>query len=236
MSSNNNNNVENEVVGIDDVTLEVHILPGFVVASSYNNLDIVRISEEVIKYSIKLTVLQIVFVLINNLLLAEDIFDVITGTINIILYILVCKYAIRCVQKKNKVTLCCDMTSLDLYRVYLYATGFIITIRIIAIVLYSIFANEELYFIIFLFVLIFPINIAMLYYNYYALMKAKLLNTLLNQQIYPRDTRSDSGDAYDNDVEIVNHHNSSSTGNFNNINNLNNIRNLNEVNNNGNHG
>lgn len=172
-----------DILGEDDIQVDLHILPGITVTSGYRNEEINRLSKKLLQIALSLCIIQIILAIISALI-QFSLGALFSALLNTFLYLIVYYLAYLCVKYKNR-TICCGCTPLFLYRLYLGLTIFILAIILILI---SIDISRGNYWRIINLIIIttlFSLNIAEIYYS-------KRLSIILNDQIHPEPPPSQS--------------------------------------------
>ena len=111
------NNVR-QALDENDIGIELSIFPGFAVPSSYDNEEVNELSLYIIRMAVGMTAIQCGLSFLTMLTLKEA--AIVLSLLNILIYLLILRYAIRTVKKMNKETLCFGVTHVTSLKMYFY--------------------------------------------------------------------------------------------------------------------
>jgi hypothetical protein len=177
---------EDDMVGEDDVFVNIEIFPGVEVRSGYADEGINELSKKIIRLAFLLAVFQTlvsIFVLVRHFSPGM----VILQLFNVCVYLAIYWTAIQCVKSRNAPLCCnCCCRPLSLYRTYLAFTIFILFI-IIAVYIGAVATRHWMKSIsLFISCVIFGLNCAELYFS------SKLIRILYTQvHIAPPEAQGD---------------------------------------------
>mmetsp|Transcript_22576 Transcript_22576/g.33011 ORF Transcript_22576/g.33011 Transcript_22576/m.33011 type:complete len:175 (-) Transcript_22576:49-573(-) len=163
---------------ISSADITINIFPGVNVQSGYYDEKINSLSQKIIRIAVSLCAFQILITLVS--LINFSVPNLIWSCINIVIYCLICYYAISCVKRKNEVV-CCGCTALHIYRIYLYIAVFILFLSLAASVWDVVAGYYWRVVDIVILVILLSLNIAEIVY-------ARMLLSVLAIQVHPEDS------------------------------------------------
>jgi hypothetical protein len=165
-----------EILGEEDISVEIQIFPGLTVTSGYQNLEINKLSKKLLRIALSLCLFQIILAIVTAIIRfsASSVFS---SVVNIFLYLFVYYLAYLCIKHKNK-KICCGCAPLTIYRIYLYITTFVLTIILIVNLVSVIYGSYWRVLSLIIVTVLYGLNIAEIYYS-------RRLSMILNEQIHP---------------------------------------------------
>ena len=125
------NNIR-QAVDENDIGIELSIFPGFSVPSAYSNAQVNEISLYIIRFAVAMTCIQTGLSILTILTLETA--AICMSLLAILFYLLICRYAIRCVKKMNKQTLCFGVTQVTSLKMYFYYLIFTFLFTVFSII------------------------------------------------------------------------------------------------------